>query len=1016
MPYDSQFQKESGLLKKYTGLRAEVRKMQNEQGMLGEQERLTLAQKQQEFDALRENFIDKLDAEYAAWEQDQFQYRQQALAKDANDKAMKNAKSTNEIAEIREKRRQKQIKEDKKKASSDDTRHGFYKVVAVGVKFARWISGSDRQERETTEEPTYQVNLKQEFERMAALAEKAISEGKDLEFEEKYGAYYRELGQKYAEAMDNKTLETATFAMRFSANQVSNVNGGTKPNATRYAQDGSKWLLKTNHSCIGAAAPNASLMTVAGYKVQKLVHPETAIEAIETKSAGQGTVSMQRMVDNVLSPAKGEVVDLFRFSRTPDALTWEEKSQVQQLAPQILREHTTDWLLANFDTKGENFIVSKKPNGSLELRGIDKEAGGRAILDAGAQHMSKDYQRFDQDTVYNQLFRQYAAGMMDLDLHAVEAQVLRVEQCSDEEYLAIFANYIAQQERDRPDDAPQIKKNLLRRKQTLRMEYRRFFGELVRERIKNIEGDRPDEAQALREKYFKTGEVFLFENDTAQSMKQERALAARLKEEEGAALEKKVEQADKKDEKAYNRRHALYDFSKGFVMGFKKFAQKLGFGAITEAEEERTVSITASDYAFENKDISAREALKRDGVLAGGNGGAGDDAAAQVLRTADGGIVTKQTNVHGGKLIVDKALPENVMQQIEQTRSRFAAWKEQTLANAQGQTVEERRAQMEAQMRAQLEELRMIHDEEIFLGGTKPMSQYIANDGSQWLAKQAVNCMGYAKPSGAHLTAVGANVQMLVDRKTAVQAFVGKTQKHGLVSFQRRLANVEQHKRDAQGNIIERKLDLFKFSRHPELATQKTVKDVEALMPQILREHVTDWVLCNFDTKGENFVITINEQGERVLHGIDKEAAFNKIDDPNAQVMSTTYKPHANNTLYNVVFEKFANAEMDFDLREVVEPAQKIIAMDDNEYLAAFEPYLNYLREEKGDEKADSVREKILARKTTLQQTYITFFTQLIERRCASVHPDEAAELREKYLDEGGRFKFASPPPPPAEV
>ncbi|MBQ2830379.1 MAG: hypothetical protein IJF15_05085 [Oscillospiraceae bacterium] len=1015
MPYDSQFQKESGLLKKYTGLRAEVRKMENEQGMLGEQERLTLAQKQQEFDALRENFVDKLDAEYAAWEQDQFQYRQQALAKDANDKAMKNAKSTNEIAEIREKRRQKQIKEDKKKASSDDTRHGFYKVVAVGVKFARWISGSDREERETTEEPTYQVNLKQEFERMAALAEKAINEGKDLEFEEKYGAYYRELGQKYAEAMDNKTLETATFAMRFSANQVSNVNGGTKPNATRYAQDGSKWLLKTNHSCIGAAAPNASLMTVAGYKVQKLVHPETAIEAIETKSAGQGTVSMQRMVDNVLSPAKGEVVDLFRFSRTPDALTWEEKSQVQQLAPQILREHTTDWLLANFDTKGENFIVSKKPNGSLQLRGIDKEAGGRAILDAGAQHMSKDYQRFDQDTVYNQLFRQYAAGMMDLDLHAVEAQVLRVEQCSDEEYLKIFEKYIDQQKRDRPDDALQIEKNLLRRKQTLRMEYRRFFGELVRERIKNIEGDRPDEAQALREKYFKTGEVFLFENDTAQSMKQERALAARLKEEEGAALEKKVEQADKKDEKAYNRRHALYDFSKGFVMGFKKFAQKLGFGAITEEEEERTVSITASDYAFENKDISAREALKRDGVLAGGNGGAGDDAA-QVLRTADGGIVTKQTNVHGGKLIVDKALPENVMQQIEQTRSRFAAWKEQSLAAAQGQTVEERRAQMEAQMRAQLEELRMIHDEEIFLGGTKPMSQYIANDGSQWLAKQAVNCMGYAKPSGAHLTAVGANVQMLVDRKTAVQAFVGKTQKHGLVSFQRRLANVEQHKRDAQGNIIERKLDLFKFSRHPELATQKTVKDVEALMPQILREHVTDWVLCNFDTKGENFVITINEQGERVLHGIDKEAAFNKIDDPNAQVMSTTYKPHANNTLYNVVFEKFANAEMDFDLREVVEPAQKIIAMDDNEYLAAFEPYLNYLREEKGDEKADSVREKILARKTTLQETYVTFFTQLIERRCAEVHPDEAAELREKYLDGSGRFKFASPPPPAAEV
>ena len=1016
MPYDSQFQKESGLLKKYTELRAEVRKMENEYGMLDEQDRLTLEQKQQEYRALGENFMEKLDTEFAAWEQDQLQYRQQALAKDANDKAMKNAKTPGQIAELREKRRAEAIKKDKKKASSDDTRHGFYKVVAVGVKFARWISGSDREERETTEEPGYEVNLKQEFERMNSLAGKYIERGENVAFEEKYGDYYHEISQKYAEVVGTDKENTQTYTMRFSANQVSNVNGGTKPNATRYAQDGSKWLLKTNHSCIGAAAPNASLMTVAGYKVQKLVHPETAIEAIETKSAGQGTVSMQRMVDNVLDPAKGEVVDLFRFSRTPDALTWEEKQQVQQLAPQILREHTTDWLLANFDTKGENFIVSKKPNGALELRGIDKEAGGRAILDAGAQQMSKDYQRFDQDTVYNQLFRQYAAGLMELDLHAVEAQVMRVEQSSDEEYLKIFENYIAQQERDRPDDAPQIKKNLLRRKQTLRMEYRRFFGELVRERIENIRGDRPDEAAALREKYFKTGEVFLFESDTAQSMKEERALAARLKEQDGAALQKKVEEADKKDEAAYNRRHALYDFSKGFVMGFKKFAQKLGFGAITEAEEERTVQVTQSDLAFENKDISAREALMRDGVLAGNGGAAGDDAANQVLRTADGGIVTKQTNIHGGKVVVDKAMPENVMQQIEQTRRAFAEWKEQALANAQGQTVEQRRAQMEEQMRSQLTELRMIHDEEIFLGGTKPMSQYIANDGSQWLAKQAVNCMGYAKPSGAYLTAVGANVQALVDKKTAVQAFVGKTQKHGLVSFQRRLANVEQHKKDAAGQIIERKLDLFKFSRHPELASQKTTKDVEALMPQILREHVTDWILCNFDTKGENFVITINERGERVLHGIDKEAAFNKIDDPDAQVMSTTYKPHANNTLYNVVFEKFANAEMDFDLREVVEPAQKIIAMRNEEYLAAFEPYLNYLRGEKGEEKANAVRDKILARKTTLQETYITFFTKLIERRCANVHPDEAAALEEKYLDGEGRFRFEAPPPPAAEA
>ena len=290
----------------------------------------------------------------------------------------------------------------------------------------------------------------------------------------------------------------------------------------------------------------------------------------------------------------------------------------------------------------------------------------------------------------------------------------------------------------------------------------------------------------------------------------------------------------------------------------------------------------------------------------------------------------------------------------------------------------------------------MVRDEEIHLGGTKPMSQYIGSDGSQWLAKQAVNCMGYYKIEGALLTEAGAKLQKIVHPETAVDAFVGRTKKHGDVSFQRRLQHVE----GGPG-----KLDLFRFSKHPELATRDTIRAVEALGPQILREHTTDWLLCNFDTKGENFIITKEGDGPRVLHGIDKEAAFSKILKTEAQTMSRTYKPHANNTLYNVVFSMYANCELDLELFDVLPQIEKVQALSDADYMATFKDYLEHVKKTK-PEQYQQIYDSILVRKTGLKREYARFFAELIKERCKHLHPEEAAKLRGKYLDENGNFSF----------
>lgn len=81
---------------------------------------------------------------------------------------------------------------------------------------------------------------------------------------------------------------------------------------------------------------------------------------------------------------------------------------------------------------------------------------------------------------------------------------------------------------------------------------------------------------------------------------------------------------------------------------------------------------------------------------------------------------------------------------------------------------------------------------------------------------------------------------------------------------------------------------------HPQL--EKNVTD------EILREHTLDWLLCNFDTKGEKFLMR-REDGH--LCSFDKEASFSKLKDEGTAHMSTDYKPHSNDTIYNTIFREY---------------------------------------------------------------------------------------------------------------
>ena len=261
----------------------------------------------------------------------------------------------------------------------------------------------------------------------------------------------------------------------------------------------------------------------------------------------------------------------------------------------------------------------------------------------------------------------------------------------------------------------------------------------------------------------------------------------------------------------------------------------------------------------------------------------------------------------------------------------------------------------------------------IFLGGTKAMNLFEDEAGKEWLCKEAVTCVGTYKPMGALVTEAASHLQELIDPDTAVRSFAYSENGRVMGSLQERL----EVKPDG--------FDLFKWQ-------SDTTQPLPAHLPnQILREHVTDWLLCNFDTKGENFL----EDSQGRLRGIDKEQAFSFLDHKDAQLMSRTFSPNPNNTLYNSVFELYAQGKIDLDLGQVDQYVQRIERIPDDEYLEMFHDVVE--AKCKGDPmKMRKMESQILIRKTGLRAEYERFFGELAKERGAT-----------ELLNEAGMFSFA---------
>ena len=197
------------------------------------------------------------------------------------------------------------------------------------------------------------------------------------------------------------------------------------------------------------------------------------------------------------------------------------------------------------------------------------------------------------------------------------------------------------------------------------------------------------------------------------------------------------------------------------------------------------------------------------------------------------------------------------------------------------------------------EKLQLVNVGRATMGGTKAMYEFddLKGDGmsQRWLYKEATNCIGMSKPSGAVVTGEAYRLQRQLRGELSIPAYCVKVDGQVVGSVQKKMQR-------AEGGV-----DLFKWQAQEDL----TVNAPDAVtMHDLMNEHTLDWVLCNFDTKGENF---INQEGGHVI-SFDKEASFNKLLDSGSREMSYTYKPHSNDTIYNTMFKAYAEGKIDLDL------------------------------------------------------------------------------------------------------
>ena len=385
--------------------------------------------------------------------------------------------------------------------------------IRVQTEYAHLFEVGSETRREAMEkkeelELTYR-GLKKDMEILQLKKQGRTREASRESSSKHWHAFYDWLRRRRVTQPDTSlSKEDATFENPYSRKTMVNrgraLYGGTKPMYIYEEEglNGKTLLYKEAVNCTGGITPERAYVTACASSLQRYMFGEDHYVPVFAAKNEEGVAigTFQYKVDTLQTPtAQIPKIDLYAWQEDPSQPISEEVTR------QILREHTLDWVLGNFDTKGENFL--QKTDGSLVS--IDKEASFSHLGEEKAEHMSRTEILQKHNTIYNVLFSQFVEQPLDsknpifLDFDYVETYIEKIEKIPNDQYLILFESFLTEKygakiKDGKPNEArKKAEDQILAIKDGLREEYQRFFGQLLDERLKVIDGKEPALSQFL---------------------------------------------------------------------------------------------------------------------------------------------------------------------------------------------------------------------------------------------------------------------------------------------------------------------------------------------------------------------------------------------------------------------------------------------------------------------------------------------------------------------------------------
>ncbi|RLG14718.1 MAG: hypothetical protein DRN66_01250 [Candidatus Nanohalarchaeota archaeon] len=217
-----------------------------------------------------------------------------------------------------------------------------------------------------------------------------------------------------------------------------------------------KWLFKT----INKEYKYMAYAEVCAYEFAKLINPDTVEVKYFEHDAKLGT--LQKIIPGAVKLTNIKIEDL-------------TKQQLRQMQSYSI----IDWLIANRDAHGNNFLVKNKT-----IYAIDK---GLAFCFLEDENLDSN-NPFDYCIYYGRIYDSYINGKIDLQWEDIEPFIKKAESISDAKYINIFRPYIEERFKGASEEKTKFIKLMLERKKNIRKDFEKLYENL---REKRAEQSKP---------------------------------------------------------------------------------------------------------------------------------------------------------------------------------------------------------------------------------------------------------------------------------------------------------------------------------------------------------------------------------------------------------------------------------------------------------------------------------------------------------------------------------------------